>query len=76
VKPSSGDVQTRLFVATTLRIGTIEREIELSLVDREKMIYRLLVGRTAIGSGVLVDPSRRYVLTRRSSPRKKARKKA
>jgi hypothetical protein len=76
VKPSSGHVQTRLFVATTLKIGIIEREIELSLVDRENMIYRMLVGRTAIGPNVLVDPSRRYILTRRSAPRKKGRRKA
>jgi len=76
VKPSSGHVQTRLFVATTLRIAMIEREIELSLVDRENMIYRMLVGRTAIGPNVLVDPSRRYILTRRSAPRKKSRRKA
>ena len=76
VKASSGHAQTRLFVATTLRIGQIEREIELSLVDREHMIYRMLIGRTAFGSGVLVDPSRRYVVTRRSSHRKKVRRKA
>ena len=76
VRPSSGDAQVRLFVATKIRIGSIEREIELSLVDRENMIFRLLVGRTAIGSGVLVDPSRRYVLTKRATSRKKLRKKS
>jgi hypothetical protein len=76
VRPSSGDAQSRLFVATTIRIGSIEREIELSLVDRENMIFRMLVGRTAIGSGVLVDPGRRYVLTKRAPPRKKARRKS
>jgi len=74
VRPSSGHAQTRLFVATTLRIGPIERTIELSLVDRENMIYRMLVGRTAIGSGVLVDPSRRYAVTKRAT-RKKVRRK-
>jgi hypothetical protein len=76
VRPSSGDAQSRLFVATTIRIGSIEREIELSLVDRENMIFRMLVGRTAIGSGVLVDPGRRYVLTKRATLRKKARRKS
>jgi ribosomal protein S6--L-glutamate ligase len=71
VRPSSGDAQTRLFVSATLRIGSIEREIELSLVDRENMIFRMLVGRTALGGGFLVDPTRRYVLTQR---RKKKRR--
>ncbi len=74
VRPSSGDAQTRLFVATTLRIGTIERTIELSLVDRENMIYRMLVGRAAMGHGVLVDPSRRYALTKRRTSRTTRRK--
>lgn len=73
VRPSSGDAQTRLFVATTLRIGPIEREIELSLVDREQMIYRMLVGRTALGHEFLVDPGRRYVLTRAQKRRPKSR---
>ncbi len=75
VRPSSGHAQTRLFVETTLRIGPLQRIIELSLVDRENMIYRMLVGRTAIGSGVLVDPSRRYALTKRTPARKKVRRK-
>jgi hypothetical protein len=75
VRPSSGHAQTRLFVSTILRIGPIERQIELSLVDRENMIYRMLVGRMAIGSGVLVDPSRRYALTKKSATgRKKTRR--
>ena len=75
VRPSSGDAQTRLFVATTLRIGSIERTIELSLVDRENMIYRMLVGRTAMGAGVLVDPTRRYALTKRRTNRSTSRRK-
>jgi hypothetical protein len=65
VRPSSGAAEMRLFVSTTLRIGPIEREIEVGLVDRENMIFRMLVGRTALGHGFLVDPGKRYVLTRR-----------
>jgi hypothetical protein len=72
VKPSSGDVQTRIFVSTTLKIGHVEREIEVSLVDREKMIFRLLIGRSAIGRGMLVDPNRRYVVSR--GPKRRTRR--
>jgi hypothetical protein len=72
VKPSSGDVQTRIFVVTTLKIGHVEREVEVSLVDREKMIFRLLIGRSAIGRGVLVDPNRRYVVSR--GPKRRTRR--
>lgn len=73
VRPSNGVLQTRLFVAARLRIGAIDSEIELNLVDRGNMIYRMLVGRTAIGQGVVVDPNRRYVLTRAVERRPKAR---
>lgn len=76
VRPSNGVLQTRLFVAATLRIGPIQRQIELNLVDRVDMIYRMLVGRTAMGSGVLVDPTRRYVLTRARSRRTTTRQAA
>lgn len=76
VKPSSGDVQTRIFVLTTLQIGPVEREVEVSLVDRDKMIFRMLVGRSALGRGVVVDPNRRYVVTRRPRRKKRSKKKA
>lgn len=70
VKASSGEVQTRIFVSTTLKIGPIERDIEVSLVDREKMIFRFLIGRSALGR-ILVDANRRYVVTR--APKRRAR---
>ncbi|MEO8555018.1 MAG: RimK/LysX family protein [Kofleriaceae bacterium] len=62
VRSSTGSVTTRHVVRTRLRMGTIEREIELTLVDRGAMIHRMLIGRTGL-TGVVVDPSRRYVIT-------------
>ncbi len=71
VRPSSGETQARVFVKTRMRLGSIEREVEVSLVDRERMIYRMLLGRTALAPLFLVDPGRRYVLTK---PKKKTRR--
>lgn len=65
VRPSSGESQARLFVRTRVRIGPIEREVEVSLVDRQAMIYRMLLGRTALTPGILVDPGKRYLLSNR-----------
>ena len=62
VRPSSGELEARIFVAVKLRIGPVEREIELSLVDRGRMIFRMLIGRRALAQAFLVDPSRRYLL--------------
>jgi len=64
VRPSSGHAEPRLFVVTTLRIGAVARKVEIGLVDRDRMIYRLLVGRTALAHDFLVDPAKRYVLPR------------
>lgn len=65
VRSSTGAAQLRVFVEADVRIGPIVRRIELGLVDRTRMLYRLLIGRTALGHLFLVDPSRRYLLGRR-----------
>lgn len=74
VRPSSGEPQARLFVKTTLRLGPVTREVEVSLVDRQRMIYRMLLGRLALAPVFLIDPGRRYVLGK--PPKKRPRRKA
>lgn len=68
IKPSSGDLQERPVVRTVMRLGEIEREIEISLVCRAGMLCRMLLGRTALAEVAAVDPSRKFLLTRRSTP--------
>ena len=70
VRPSSGISQTRVFVSAIVQIGQVAKEVELSLVSRERMIFRMLIGRTALGHRFLVDAGRRYVV---SKPKKKKR---
>lgn len=62
VRPSTGVLESRIFVAVSVHIGPVEREVELSLVDRGNMIFRMLIGRNALAHAFLVDPGRRYVL--------------
>ena len=71
VRSSNGEYETRLFVSTLMRLGPLEREVEFSLVDRSKMIHRVLLGRTAL-EHVYVDVSHRYLLgrKRRRTPRR------
>ena len=47
VRSSTGHYETCVFVMAPVQIGPIERQVEVSLVDREKMIFRMLLGRTA-----------------------------
>lgn len=77
VRASTGVATTRIFVAVDLRLGPVARTIELGLVDRQHMLYRMLLGRTALDRDFLVDPSRRFVLTgakRRASARPPTRR--
>lgn len=64
VKPSHGEAQQRLVVRTRIRLGPVEREIEVGLVSRRHMLCRMLLGRTAM-EGLLVDPARRYLVSGR-----------
>ena len=63
VRSSSGHWTTRVFVATRLELGPLVRDVEIGLVDREQMIHRMLLGRSAL-AGCLVDPARRTCLSR------------
>lgn len=68
VKPSSGQRQRRFVFRTTMVMGPVEHEIELSLVSRENMLNRILVGRKALPSHVLVNPNRTYRVSRKQPP--------
>ena len=69
VRTSTGISEARIFVSTTVKIGPVVREIELSLVDRGNMIFRMLIGRSALSHRFLVDVGKRFAL----NPKKRAR---
>jgi predicted deacylase len=62
VKDTSGRTERRPVIETTLRLGTLERRIRITLTNRGDMLFPMLIGRTALGPGVVVDPSRRLLL--------------
>ena len=72
VRSSNGDYGNRYFVRTGIKIGPIEKKIDLSLVSREKMLFRMLLGRKSLDPEFLVDAGRQKVLTRRSPKQPKA----
>jgi len=73
VRSSTGHYTTRIFVSTWLRLGPVQREIEISLVDREGMLFRMLLGRSALAGAFVVDVARRRVL-RDARPRRSRRR--
>lgn len=56
VKDSGGHVERRPFIRTTVRMGSLEWEIDLNLTNRENMKYRMLLGREGLKM-FLVNPS-------------------
>ncbi len=64
VRSSNGQVQHRYVVATRVRIGSITKVIETSLVCRKHMKCRMLLGREALSGDFVVDSSRRYTTSK------------
>lgn len=56
VRSSNGERELRYVISTRLSVGARAWPIELTLTNRERMTYRLLLGRRALPGDVLVDP--------------------
>lgn len=65
VRSSNGHFQLRCFVRTPIQVGPVCKEVEISLVSREKMLFRMLIGRKALEHDFLVNVSKRALLTSR-----------
>ena len=65
VKDSGGHSEERYVIESAVRIGDRQWTIELSLTSREDMMFRMLLGRSAITSGRLkIDPAASYLTGR------------
>lgn len=62
VRSSLGHTEPRWFVKTQIRLGGREQLVEVGLVDRRHMLYRMLLGRTALERRYVVDVTKRYAL--------------
>ena len=61
VTDSGGKRTLRPVILTTMILGDVERLIELTLISRDEMGFRMLIGREAIRRGWVVDPARSFV---------------
>jgi len=60
VSDSGGHREQRWVIASDIRIGPYTWPSELTLTSRENMMFRMLLGRTALQHRAMVDPSRSY----------------
>jgi len=64
ITSSNGHKSERIVIETTLLIGGTERQIEVTLVCRRKMKFRMLLGRQAM-HGMVVNPKMSHLTTKK-----------
>lgn len=57
VRDSGGHPELRYVIVTKLSLHGLEWESEITLTSRKTMLFRMLLGRTAINRGFLLDPN-------------------
>jgi hypothetical protein len=62
VTDSGGHVGERVFIRTQLALAGRVFDAEINLTSRRAMLFPMLLGRTALASRFIVDPSRSFVL--------------
>lgn len=62
VRDSGGNVTLRPVILTTIMVGELSWKIEITLVNRDQMGFRMLLGRQALRGHLLVNPEKSYLL--------------
>ncbi|MGI9392029.1 MAG: 30S ribosomal protein S6--L-glutamate ligase [Parvibaculales bacterium] len=62
VKSSTGEKENRHVIQTSITMGKLKWEIEVTLTNRDSMGYRMLLGREAMKEQLLIDPNSSFCL--------------
>ena len=62
ITDSGGHKEHRYVIATSLELGGQRYPIEITLTNRNKMKFRMLLGRTAMPGDALINPNKSYQL--------------
>lgn len=61
IKRHKSEYDRRPTVLMRVCIGAVSKEVEVNLVDRNRFLYPLLLGRTALIDDAIVDPGRTFL---------------
>jgi hypothetical protein len=64
VRNSGGIRERRPLMETTIRIGPVTKRIRLTVANRSGMLFRMILGRSALKDDFIVDVSRKYLMGR------------
>jgi len=72
VSDSGGHSENRYVISSRITLGSTEKDsmdqaIDITLTQRSSMLFRMLVGRTALAGNVVVDPAASYLCGRLST---------
>jgi hypothetical protein len=67
VRNSGGSHEERPVVETAIRIGPVHKRIQITITNRSRMRYRMILGREALADDFLVDVGRKYLLKKRAN---------
>ncbi|CZF86151.1 ATP-dependent zinc protease family protein [Grimontia marina] len=62
VRDSGGHETLRYVIETTMVIGELSYPIEMTLTARDNMVFRMLLGRTAMENRLMVDPVKSFLV--------------
>ena len=62
VTDSGGHASMRIFISTEIELGGLRYPIEVNLAGRTRMMFPMLLGRTALAGRWMVDPACSFLL--------------
>lgn len=64
VRDSGGHQEKRFVIQTTFQLGGVFWDAEITLTNRDNMVFRMLLGRTAMANHFVIDPAKSYLTGR------------
>ncbi|MEI6543127.1 MAG: ATP-dependent zinc protease [Methylococcales bacterium] len=68
VSDSGGHKQRRYVIETQLILGQSIINAEMTLTNRDSMLFRMLIGRTTMNNRFIIDPNASYLQSKPNNP--------